>query len=155
MLKKLSISVLMLAALLCIAADYGRYLCRGCTTPMSPPDVRAFVSVHVNPNVPMWQANDTVSICNGSVCVKYLTPSSNAVMWSPVGTTPDPGHGYKGVGESVTGTYIGDYFAISLWAPMETLIAEGWDFSGLDGVVYIEPMCTGNSEHDAKIGACG
>ncbi len=85
-------------AVLCIAADYGAFLCRACAVPMNPIDARLFISVYVNPRVPLWQANDTVTICNGLECVKYLTPTSGATNWTPIEKKPDSGRGYSGVG---------------------------------------------------------
>ena len=88
-------------AILAYAADYGRYMCVRCPTLMDPISVRGFVGIYVNPNVAMWRANDTVSICNGSMCTMYITPSAGATTWSPVGQAPDPQTGYKGTGEPV------------------------------------------------------
>lgn len=68
-------------ALVVYAADYGRYRCDACAVAMSPIDVRSFISVFVNPNVGMWQAKDTVSICNGSTCTQYITAHQGTV-WS-------------------------------------------------------------------------
>jgi hypothetical protein len=86
---------------LAYAADYGLYLCAQCPPLMDPISVMNFVGVFVNPNVGAWRANDTVSICNGSACTMYLTPSPTASTWSPVGQYPDPQIGYKGTGEPI------------------------------------------------------
>jgi hypothetical protein len=155
--KKFSIFTIFAIAVVCVAADYGRFLCNSCAMPMSPPDARAFISVFVNPKVPAWSANDTVSVCNGKVCVKYMTPSPNAVAWSVVSVTPDPRTGYVATGENITGYDYGDgRFGIQLWAPMVDLIAAGWgSLFDRDGYVFVEPMCTCEREYDEKIGACG
>lgn len=94
-------SALLIGAI-CVAADYGSYLCKSCKHPMSPPDISAFVRVFVNRNVGRWSANDTFNICDGSFCVKYLTPHAEAIAWQAIGVFPDPGFGYKGEGESIT-----------------------------------------------------
>ena len=91
---------LVLVAALVIARDYGRYKCPACSTTMNPADVRAFIGVFVNPNVNMWAANDTVSICNGTTCTQYLTPNQGTV-WSPRLQYPDPGSDYKGEGQPI------------------------------------------------------
>lgn len=121
-------------AVLCLAADYGSYLCRGCAAPMNPVDVRLFVSVYVNPNVPLWRANDTVSICNGLDCVKYLTPTAAATTWTPIERRPDSGRGYKGEGVPLGG-----------YSPVPDGTIPSWDpfpvgGSGPGGVVTVDPM---------------
>lgn len=124
-------------AVLCVAADYGSYLCRSCAVPMSPPDARFFISVYVNPSVPLWMANDTVSICNGSECVKYLTPTSGATTWTPIEKKKDPGI-YKGEGLPIGG------FAPSPVAPMPVWYPIGGSDPG--GIVIVEPMCPSDTD---------
>jgi len=121
-------------ALLCFAVDYGSYLCRGCAAPMNPIDTRLFISVYVNPRVPMWQANDTVTICNGLECVKYFTPTSGATTWTPIEKRPDPGRGYSGEGVPVGGVGLPPDAPTPVTYPFPT------GGSGPGGVVIIGPI---------------
>lgn len=57
---------------------------------MNPIDISAFVRVFVNRDVNRWQANDTFSICNGSICVKYMTPHAEAAVWQAIMTIARP-----------------------------------------------------------------
>ncbi|WCM90437.1 hypothetical protein [Acidovorax sp. NCPPB 3576] len=97
-IKNILLIGLLLVTAFVIARDYGRYKCPTCSITMSPAEVRAFIGVFVNPNVSMWAANDTVSICDGTTCTQYLTPNQG-VLWSPKLKYPDPGIDYKGEGQ--------------------------------------------------------
>jgi hypothetical protein len=130
--------MLFVVAALCLAADYGSFLCRGCAAPMNPIDARLFISVYVNPRVPLWRANDTVSICNGSECVKYLTPTSGATTWTPIEKKPDPGRGYNGEGVPVGSYNLPPENPIVWYPPMD---------SGPGGIVIVEPMCPPENQY--------
>jgi hypothetical protein len=121
------------AAVLCVAADYGSYLCRQCAAPMNPIDARLFISVYVNPRVPLWMANDTVTICNGSECVKYLTPTSGATTWTPIEKKPDSGRGYSGEGSPVAGFSSPPQFQTPVWYPPNRGVPSG--------SVTVGPLC--------------
>ncbi|WP_139225765.1 hypothetical protein [Paracidovorax konjaci] len=88
------------AMALVIAADYGRYRCDACSVPMRPVEIRNFIGVYVNPVVALWKAKDTVSICNGTTCVEYITANQGTV-WSVKAQYPDPKTAYKATGEPV------------------------------------------------------
>lgn len=126
------------AAMLCVAADYGSYLCRGCAAPMNPIDARLFISVYVNPRVPLWQANDTVTICNGVECVKYLTPTAGATTWTPIEKKPDSGRGYSGEGVPVGGYSPPPEGPTPVWYPYPP---GGSDPGGVVIVGPTEPWC--------------
>lgn len=77
----LNISVLFLlvfSAFSATAADRGRWLCAECyigdiragqDVGSVLGDVTSFIAYEVNKSVNRWQPNDTVTVCNGSMCV--------------------------------------------------------------------------------------
>ena len=62
---------------LALATDHGVWSCGSCTLQGATPDYEtvAFIESTVNNSVSRWVNGDTVTICNGTTCAKYLMAS--------------------------------------------------------------------------------
>lgn len=104
--KWIAVTGALLISGVAFAAWYGKWNCADCAGgyPTPDPDTRNFISMTVNQAVPIWRSGDTVTICNGEVCIKY---EYTGMYWLGRSRSADTGNSTGGGGGGGGGGYYG------------------------------------------------
>lgn len=140
------------------AANHGRFLCTNCDMPMNQDTLNIFVRTVVNLHVNIWQPNDSFAVCNGSVCMTYVSAGGTQVgrVFNYSTPFPDPKTGYKSEGKQVESLIIDNVYVYdtSVWWWIMESEAFYWSMTP-NGYVEVGVLyCTGDLSIDQYIGAC-